>query len=147
MNPSGFPQISQFSPKASTEQVFLSAFPKWVFLTIHSNEKWSLKTLRGFPTGSAVKNQSVMQETQETQVPSLGGEDPLEEDMTIHSNILAWRITWTEESGRLQSMGFQRVRHDWRDWVHTQDTQACRNFHSLTYSYQDSQLAGHTDHG
>ena len=42
---------------------------------------------------------------QETQVRFLGWEDPLEEGMTNHSSILAWRIPWTEESGRLQSMG------------------------------------------
>ena len=42
---------------------------------------------------------------QETQVPSLGQEDPLEEEMATHSNILAWRIPWIEEPGRLQSMG------------------------------------------
>ena len=52
-----------------------------------------------------VKNASAMQETQETQVQSLGWEDPLEEDMAIHFNTLAWRIPWTEESGGLQSMG------------------------------------------
>ena len=49
---------------------------------------------------------------QETQVPSLGQEDSLEEGMAIHSGILAWRIPWTEEPGKLQSMGSQRVRHD-----------------------------------
>ena len=49
---------------------------------------------------------------QETQVQSLGWEDPLEKDMTTHSSILAWKISWTEEPGRLQSMGLQRVRHD-----------------------------------
>ena len=49
---------------------------------------------------------------QETQVQSLGQKDPLEEGMVIHSNILAWRIPWTEKPGRLQSMGSQRVRHD-----------------------------------
>ena len=48
---------------------------------------------------------------QETQVRSLGGEDPLEEGMSTHSNFLAWRIPWTEEPGGLQSMG-SRVRHD-----------------------------------
>ena len=48
-----------------------------------------------------------MQETQETQVQSLGWEDPLEEKMTTHSSILAWRIPWTEEPGGLQSMGSQ----------------------------------------
>ena len=54
-----------------------------------------------------------MQETQETRVRSLGGEDPLEEGMAAHSSLLAWRIPWTEEPGRLQSTGSQRVRHDW----------------------------------
>ena len=43
----------------------------------------------------------------------MGGEDPLAEEMAIHSSILAWKIPWTEEPGRLQSMGSQRVRHDW----------------------------------
>ena len=46
-----------------------------------------------------------MQETRETWVLSLGQEDPLEKGMAIHSSILAWRIPWTEEPGRLQSMG------------------------------------------
>ena len=54
-----------------------------------------------------------MQETQETWIRSLGWEDPLEEEMATHSSILAWEIPWTEEPGRLQSMGFQRVRHSW----------------------------------
>ena len=49
---------------------------------------------------------------QETWVQSLGWENPLEKGMTIHSGILAWRIPWTEESGRIQSMGLQRVEHD-----------------------------------
>ena len=48
----------------------------------------------------------------EIQVQSLGWEDPLEEEMATHSNILAWRIQWTEELGGLQSTGSQRVRHD-----------------------------------
>ena len=55
--------------------------------------------------GSVVKNLPANAgETQETQSQSLDQEDPLEEGMAIHSNILAWRIPWTEESGRLQSM-------------------------------------------
>ena len=53
-----------------------------------------------------------MQETEETQVQSLCQVDPLEEDMATHSSVLAWRIPWTEEPGRLQSMGSQRVGHD-----------------------------------
>ena len=48
-----------------------------------------------------VKNQMPMQETSETRVPSLGQEDPLEEEMTTHSSILAWRTPWAEEPGRL----------------------------------------------
>ena len=51
-----------------------------------------------------------MQETQEMQVQSLGWEDPLEEEMATHSSILAWEISWMQETGRLQSMRSQRVR-------------------------------------
>jgi len=49
---------------------------------------------------------------QETWVLSLGKKDPLEKGMATHSSIPAWRISWTEEPGRLQSMGSQRVRYD-----------------------------------
>ena len=62
--------------------------------------------------GSVVKNPPAMQEPQESWVRSLGQEDPLEEGMTIHSSILAWRIPWTEEPGGLQYIGSERVRHD-----------------------------------
>ena len=48
----------------------------------------------------------------ETQVRSLGWEDPLEKEMATHSSTLAWKIPWREEPGRLQSMGSQRVRYD-----------------------------------
>ena len=48
----------------------------------------------------------------ETQIRSLGQENALEQEMATHSSILAWKIPWTEELGRLQSMGSQRVRHD-----------------------------------
>ena len=54
-----------------------------------------------------------MQESQEMPAQSLGfGEDPLEQKVTTHSSTHAWRIPWTEESGRLQSIGSQRVRHN-----------------------------------
>ena len=56
-----------------------------------------------------VKNPPAMQETY---IQSLGWKDPLEEGMATHSSILAWTVPWTEEPGRLQSMGLQRVRHD-----------------------------------
>ena len=52
-------------------------------------------------------------------VRSLGGEDPLEEEMGTHGSILAWRIPWTEEPGGLQSMGSQRAGHDWSDLAST----------------------------
>ena len=55
-------------------------------------------------------------------VQSLGREDPLEKEMATHSSILAWRISWTEEPGGLQSTGLYRVRHD------------CVTFTSLTFS-------------
>ena len=61
----------------------------------------------GFPSGSVVKNPLAMQEMQETRVRSLGVEDPLEEGTATHSNILAWRIPWTEEPGGLQSIESQ----------------------------------------
>ena len=73
----------------------------------------------GFPSGSAVKNLTAVQESQETSVLSLGWEDLLEDDMATHSSILAWRIPWTEEPGGLQSMGSQRVRHDRATNTHT----------------------------
>ena len=53
-------------------------------------------------------------------IQSLDWEDPLEEGMETHFSILAWRSPWTEESGGLQSMGLQRVRHDWSDLARTQ---------------------------
>ena len=56
-----------------------------------------------------VKNMRAMQEIW---VPSLGQDDPLEKGMATHSSILVWRISWTEEPGRLQSIELQRVRHD-----------------------------------
>ena len=68
---------------------------------------------RDFPGSSLVaqmeKNLPAMQETQ---VQSLGWEDALEKGMATHSSILAWRIPWTEEPGKLQSMGLQRAGHD-----------------------------------
>ena len=60
-----------------------------------------------------------MQETQETQIWSLGWEDPLEEGMATHSSILAWRIPWTEEPGGAQSIGSQRVGNSWSERAHT----------------------------
>ena len=63
----------------------------------------------GFPSGSVVKNPPAMQEPQETQVQSLDGEDPLEEEMATCSSILAWEVIQREEPGGLWSMELQRV--------------------------------------
>jgi len=65
---------------------------------------------RAFLVAQMVKNLPAMQETW---VQSLSWEDPLKKGMATHSSILAWRIPWTEEPGGLQSMGLQRVGHDW----------------------------------
>ena len=67
------------------------------------------KTRLDFPGGSVVKNLPV---NAGTQVRSPGWEDPLEKEVTTHSSILAWKIPWTEEPGRLPSIGSQRVGHD-----------------------------------
>ena len=64
---------------------------------------------QGFPGDSDIKNLPAMPETP---VQSLGREDPLEKEMATHSSILAWRIPWTEEPDRLESIGSQRVGHD-----------------------------------
>ena len=72
----------------------------------------SLTFIALFPGGSVVRN---LHEVQEMRVWSLGWEDPLEEGMATHSSILAQRIPLTEEPGGLQSIGSQRVGHDWRN--------------------------------
>ena len=79
-----------------------------------------LSKTRGSPGGSALKNLPAVQETQETWVQPVDWEYPLKESMATHSSILAWRIPWTEEPGRLQSMGLQKVRHYLSDLERTQ---------------------------
>ena len=66
----------------------------------------------GFPGGSMVKKKKkISLPMQDTRVPSLGQEDPLEKEMATHSSILAWGIPWTEEAGRLQFMESQKRRN------------------------------------
>ena len=69
-----------------------------------------IDNMRASLVAQMVKNLPVMWETQ---IRSLHWEDPLEKEMANHANILAWRISWTEEPGGLESMGFHRVGHDW----------------------------------
>ena len=107
------------------------AISRWCYptispsVTLFSSCPQSFPASRSFPgaflVGQMAKNPPARQETQ---VQSLGQEDPLEKGMGTHSSILAWRIPWTEEPGMLWSMGteepggllsmlFQKVRHDW----------------------------------
>ena len=69
-------------------------------------------SIHGFPGSAMVKNPPATQETKKTQVRSPGWENPLEEEMATHSSILVGKILWTEEPGRLQSMGPQKVGPD-----------------------------------
>ena len=98
---------------------------------VSSGMKWDLKSLPRNWTKVAcaslvaqlVKNLPAMQETQ---IWSLGQEDPLEKEMATHSSILAWRIPWTQETCGLQSMGLRRVGHNWVTntylaWMKTQN--------------------------
>ena len=119
-------------------QIFRSRWSKWEKdwqRGWRRNRSWSYKSQarREFQRQELVRGKAVALETgfffffnvfkcfcernRETQVWSLGWEDPLEEEMVTHSSILAWEILWTEEPSGLQSMGSQRVGHDWNDWA------------------------------
>ena len=103
--------LSCLSPKPQAEKDLL-----WSCLCTH------IIYIYGLPWAQTVKNPPAMWETW---VRSLGKEDPLEKGMAIHSSILTWRIPWTEELGRLQFMGSQKVRHNW----------TTNTFTSYTYIY------------
>ena len=80
-----------------------------IFSVLRSLHTVFQETTGDFSVAQTVKN---LPARQETRVQSLGWEVPWEEGMAIHSSILAWRISWTEKPGGLQSVGSQRVRHD-----------------------------------
>ena len=84
----------------------------------------------GLPGGSAVKNTPAMQETQGMRVRYLGQEDPLEEGRATCSNILAWRIPWTEDVHSTES---QRIRNDWSDLAGTHAQCVSDNSKFLNY--------------
>ena len=102
----------------------------WKLITVMVG--WVLsKAHLGFPSGLVSKESACSAGSRETLVLSLGWEDPLEKRMATHSSVLAWRTPWTGEPGRLQSMGLQRVGHDWSDlartWVQLPTTYASSN--------------------
>ena len=88
--------LMQFKYTISSMKAFLSPGPLFPF----GRTSLVAQMVKHLPT------------VQESWVRSLGRKDPLEKEMATHSSTLAWKIPWTEEHGRLQSMGSQRVRHD-----------------------------------
>ena len=87
----------------------------FAYFVLFSKDEMSRFTAypRVFPGGASGKELGCQhRRLKETQVQSLGREHPLEKEMATHSSILAWKIPWAEEPGRLQSLGSQRVRHD-----------------------------------
>ena len=120
--------------------------PRGSWCIMSSLQSWCVKSPHytecqvpfGFPQELSGK-ESTCSAGEETQVRSLGREDPLEEGMATYSSILAWRFPWTEEPGGLQSTGLQRVWHDWvctythnsllTKWIHRQGWQPCPNIH------------------
>ena len=108
----GFQFLGWTIEKGSDLRVFLGK-GSCTGCALHKNTVLSctgLGALDRFLVAQMVRSLPAMQETW---VWSLGQEDPLEKEMTTHSNILAWKIPWTEEPGRLKSMGSQRIWHDW----------------------------------
>ena len=102
----------------------------WLGISKEAVSLWAQNCLppTPHPVAQTVENLPVIQETR---VQSLGQKDPLEKGMAIHSSILAWRISWTEKPGGLQSMGSQRVRHNWlltRTHTHTHTHRKKKNW-------------------
>ena len=86
------------------------SYLQYVYLTKDSYPEYTVKSYKQASlVAQMVKNPPAMQETQ---VQSLGQEGPLEKKMATHSRILVWRSLWTDESGRLHSMGLQRAGHN-----------------------------------
>ena len=87
----------------------------------------SIEQFRTSQVAQWIKNLPAMQETLGIWVQFLDQKDPIEEGTATHSHILAWRISWTEEPGRQQSSGSQRVRHDWSNiaHIHIQQSDIC----------------------
>ena len=102
-------RVRRVSPSPGAAPVFARSAGPFHSVTRRSSAAFVLVWSLDFPEARMVKRLSTMWETR---VRSPGQEDPLEKGLAIHSSTLAWRIPWTEEPGRLQSMGSQRVGHD-----------------------------------
>ena len=102
--------------KSETVPLKLSSLSTCLSWLVDSFSDELANTLGTSLVAQTVKN---LPTVQETWVRSLVWEDPLEKGMTTHSSILVWRIPWTEEPGELQSMGLQRVIHNWATNTHT----------------------------
>ena len=109
-------RVARITPRRTgTEAHMLGPLPKFNFFFFSF---WATSHSRhGFPGGSVGK-ESVCDAGDSGDMGS-GWEDPLEEGMATHSSIPAWRIPWTEPPGGLQSLGLQRVGHNWSKWAHT----------------------------
>ena len=83
-----------------------------LLMTLVSQLRKQIRYKRGARASLVAPTVNRLPAMRETQVRFLGREDPLEKEMAIHSSSLAWKILWTEEPDRLQSMGLQRVGHD-----------------------------------
>ena len=97
---------------------WLSSCHRRIYFHYHLGNSLPLSVLVSFPRGASGKEPACQCRRHESWVQSLGQKVPLEEDTATHSSMPAWRIPWTEEPGRLQSMGSQKVGHDWNDLAH-----------------------------
>ena len=97
-------------------------------------------TLRVYEASLVAQTVEHLPATWETQVQSLGWEDPLEKEMATHFSTLAWNIPWTEKPGRLQSMGSQRVGHDWATSLHLGYTRFSQKIGRVPWLRGDSAL-------
>ena len=109
--PHGQRSLVDCSPRVAESDTTERLHFHFHFHQLIASYKWCSKLPWSyFPGAQMVKHLPTMRGTQ---VRSLGWEDPLEKEIATQASTLAWKIPWTEEHGRLQSMGSQRVRHDW----------------------------------
>ena len=95
----------------------------FVYFTNNRDTTWWTECPLGFPGGTSGEEPACQCRRHETQIQSQGWGDPLEEGMATHTNIIAWKVPGTEDTGGLQSIGSQRGRHDWSDLAqHNMDT-------------------------